>query len=676
MHDNDNNMNDDDDNDNNDDIDNNKNIMDGFCLVETVRTKARKNPRELLCPMALDFPANAVTAILGPSGSGKTTLLSVITDSIQSNVTCRAEVYLPGVSVIVPQDDRLHGFYTVRSYLEHYARLSGLYAADTADNVNDRIERLIQQLGLVEQTGTIVGDLFLKGLSGGQKRRLSIALEALSEPGNFFLDEPTSGLDSESALQVMEFLKSYVRQAAGRRVILTIHQPSSFIWQTIDHVILLSKGQLVYNGGREQCEIFFADSGFPTLPGWNPADHYVTAINDEFRLHALPVTEWASKFKAWKDREVASSTSSGSNSKNGRPERTNSILGARLTDEIATTRSRSVVTIVELTRRYFLNLALNPGILGTRIAMYSMLALMVGALFWDLGERNDFEVRSVCVLYCCVYWWGGTHVAIAHSFCSRIIHSFVHSFIQSIQSRAAISFYCVAFFIFMSVAVLPFTVMERGIVDKEVGNKYYHPIMYQISQGISSIPGAAILAFLVTLLIITMTKLNDPLWYFLNMFLALTVAEALAQLISHVVPHFIIGMALLAGMFGFFMLFQGFMLVPSEFPNWLGWVYYIAFHTYSWRTFMVTEFRDEKVFTGNDDFKSGEDVLVFYEIEGVNRAHDMITLAGYALFIHCVSFLVLHLRYTMFRGKIEPLSSDVSSDLSNRSLVHSKKQLK
>jgi hypothetical protein len=199
--------------------------------------------------------------------------------------------------------------------------------------------------------------------------------------------------------------------------------------------------------------------------------------------------------------------------------------------------------------------------------------------------------------------------------------------------------------------------MERGIVDKEVGNKYYHPILYQISQGICSVPAAGLLAFLVSLLIITMCKLDDPLWYFLNMFLALVVAEALAQLVSHVVPHFIIGMALLAGMFGFFMLFQGFMLVPSEFPNWLRWVYNVAFHTYSWRTFMVTEFRGDKNFTGSESFETGEDVLRFYEIEDVNRAHDMITLAGYALFIHCLSCLVLHLRHTMFRGKIEPLSS-------------------
>jgi ABC-type multidrug transport system ATPase subunit len=396
---------------------NDKTMMDGFCLVESVTTKPIKNPRQLLTSMALDFPTNAVTAILGPSGSGKTTVLSVITDNIQSNVTCRAQVHLPGVSAMVPQDDRLHGFYTVQTYLEHYARLAGLYAAsakDTAqeaasikDAVQERIERLIQQLGLVDQTDTIVGDLFLKGLSGGQKRRLSIALEALSQPTNFFLDEPTSGLDAESALQVMEFLKDYARGAAGRRVILTIHQPSSFIWQTIDHVILLSKGQLMYNGGRVQCEDFFAAQGYPTLPGWNPADHYVTAVNDEFRNHAMSVAEWATKFKEWKSSEstnddddaVNGSTAAPASSKHNSnhihrlQERSKSILEAASKAEINTNRSRSgLQTVMELTRRYFLNLALNPGILGTRIAMYIMLALMVGALFWNLGERNDFEV--------------------------------------------------------------------------------------------------------------------------------------------------------------------------------------------------------------------------------------------------------------------------------------------
>jgi ABC-type multidrug transport system permease subunit len=214
--------------------------------------------------------------------------------------------------------------------------------------------------------------------------------------------------------------------------------------------------------------------------------------------------------------------------------------------------------------------------------LLSFLALMVGALFWGLGDRDDYE---------------------------------------SIISRAAVLFYCVSFFIFMSVAVLPFTVMERAIVDKEVANKYYHPISYQVAQAIASIPGAAVLAFLVSVIIIHMLKFKDPGWYFLNMFLALTTSEALAQMVSHIVPHFVIGMALIAGMFGFFMLFQGFMLVPSDFPPWLRWTNKIAFHTYSWRTFMVTEFRGEEF--SDATFPTGEDVLKFYEIEDTDRGHDV-----------------------------------------------------
>ena len=97
-------------------------------------------------------------------------------------------------------------------------------------------------------------------------------------------------------------------------------------------------------------------------------------------------------------------------------------------DYILTRRFNSLFVAFELTYRYFLNLCFNPGILG----IYSMLALVVGALFWDLGERTDFEY---------------------------------------VPSKAVVLFCCVAFFIFMSVAVLSFAVMERDIVDKEVRNK-------------------------------------------------------------------------------------------------------------------------------------------------------------------------------------------------------------
>ena len=98
------------------------------------------------------------------------------------------------------------------------------------------------------------------------------------------------------------------------------------------------------------------------------------------------------------------------------------------------------------------------------------------------------------------------------------------------------------------------------------------------------------------------------------------------------------------------------MIVPSEFPDWLEWAYYIAFHTYAWRTFMVNEFRGISELTGST-FKTGEDILVFYEVQDVNRRNDMIVLAGYCLFIHLLSCGVLTLRYRL-HGTIIPITKD------------------
>lgn len=107
------------------------------------------------------------------------------------------------------------------------------------------IASILDEVGLSAQKDTVVGGMFKRGLSGGQKRRLSVALEAITSPLNMFLDEPTSGLDSESALRLMQYLHRYARgidptTGERRRVIVTIHQPSSRIWELIGMCSILS----------------------------------------------------------------------------------------------------------------------------------------------------------------------------------------------------------------------------------------------------------------------------------------------------------------------------------------------------------------------------------------------------------------------------------------------------
>ena len=162
-----------------------------FAQVDYVSVKSKLEDKPvLLHNMTVLFPESKVTAILGPSGSGKSTLLNFVTGTLQNGLEAEGMVQLSGRMGFVPQDDRLHGFYTCRSYAEHYSRLTG--AVDNFANVKHSMDLLVN-LGMDSHADTIVGDMFRKGLSGGQKKRLSIALEALSSPETLFLDEPTSG---------------------------------------------------------------------------------------------------------------------------------------------------------------------------------------------------------------------------------------------------------------------------------------------------------------------------------------------------------------------------------------------------------------------------------------------------------------------------------------------------
>jgi ABC-type multidrug transport system ATPase subunit len=171
---------------------------------------------------------------MGPSGAGKTTLLDFLTGMLGDTVHASGKVALPDDDAYVPQDDRLHSFYTCQSYMKHYARLKGMQAlfdccaskkavqqdnttieddeerdntlraflestpanivdVDIDIDIDDLIADILSEVGLSSQMNTVVGGLFQRGLSGGQKRRLSVALEVLSSPLNLFLDEPTVG---------------------------------------------------------------------------------------------------------------------------------------------------------------------------------------------------------------------------------------------------------------------------------------------------------------------------------------------------------------------------------------------------------------------------------------------------------------------------------------------------
>ncbi len=490
---------------------------------------------------------------------------------------------------------------------------------------------ILIELGMDKHSDTRVGDEFHKGLTQGQRRRLSVALEALSSPETLFCDEPTSDLDSESAYQIMKFLRNYSR-ATGRRVVITMHEPASFLWKFIDNIVLLSEGKLMYQGPRTDIESFFAQNGAPCPAKYNPADHYLACVSPEFHINEKTPEDWSNAYHVWEktggmsgDIEHAISMSNsfppGPPSVSGSTKFLSRVPSKPRFNEIVTTiepkpSSRATIAraMFELARRYSWSQLLNPGLFAVRVALYFTLSLLLGFLFWDLESKDSYA---------------------------------------SVQSRAALLFYALTFFVFLSIASVPFNFRERERVEKEVRNGYYHPAAFHLAHALVSIPAMASLSLVSTFVLISMTKLQGAISFAFNLFLVLTCAEAWNQLVMYLSLKYIYAVGILGTLYSLSSLLLGFMIIPSEMPAWLGWMRYITPCTYSWRSLMVKEFgraQAGRIFASENISISGMEVLEEYDIDLVHPITDMFILFGLTLFANLASFVVLHLKHVWHKS--------------------------
>jgi ABC-type multidrug transport system ATPase subunit len=263
--------------------------------------------RRLIDGCSASVPAGEVLALMGPSGAGKTTLLNMLTlersgGSPSGSITLNGHPFTFGIyrrhACYLPQTSQLWPFLTAREHLELAA---ALYQPGTsASALRVFIDKLLRETGLEECQETRVGNEFFKGLSGGQKRRLSLAVALCKKPHVVFLDEPTSGLDAAAAASIMHFLK----ETAARMhiaIICTIHQPSSSVFAGFDSVCFLTGGQLAYLGKAAALPEYLASVGRPLPPNSNPADIMLDLTNRDFSEHSTVehmLRSWSSRAPA------------------------------------------------------------------------------------------------------------------------------------------------------------------------------------------------------------------------------------------------------------------------------------------------------------------------------------------------------------------------------------------
>jgi ATP-binding cassette, subfamily G (WHITE), eye pigment precursor transporter len=225
-------------------------------------------------------------AILGASGAGKTTLLNVLTcrnlTTIQAEGTIKTNGVEMGpnikrVSAYVQQSDVFVGCLTVWEHLWFNAVLRMGNDGYTHEDRVKRVEQLLFEFGMQRLTNErTVNSQSHSGLSGSEKKLLSIASEILVDPPILFCDEPTTGLDATMAANVVKMLKKMAEK--GKTVLCTIHQPASHVFEMFHQVCLMGEGRLVFLGNRTDALDFFASTGFPCPVNFNPADHFIHTL--------------------------------------------------------------------------------------------------------------------------------------------------------------------------------------------------------------------------------------------------------------------------------------------------------------------------------------------------------------------------------------------------------------
>ncbi|XP_008664814.1 ABC transporter G family member 11 isoform X1 [Zea mays] len=508
-----------------------------------------------------------ITALMGPSGSGKSTLLDALAGRLAANAFLDGTVLLNGrkanlsfgAAAYVTQDDNLIGTLTVRETISYSARLR-LPDSMPREEKQALVEGTIAEMGLQDCADTVVGNWHLRGISGGEKRRVSIALEILMRPRLLFLDEPTSGLDSASAFFVTQTLRGLARDG-GRTVVASVHQPSSDVFLLFDCLYLLSGGRTVYFGkASEACE-FFAQAGFPCPPMRNPSDHFLRCINSDFdRVKATLKGSMKTRFERSYDDPLEKITTSEAMSRlvSHYQHSQHYVSAQQKVDEMARlkgtvldsggSQASFLMQASTLTKRSFVNMSRDFGYYWLRLIIYVVVTICIGTIYFNVGTGYS-----------------------------------------SILARGACASFIFGFVTFMSIGGFPSFVEDMKVFQRERLNGHYGVVAFVISNTVSAMPFLVLITLVSGTLCYFMVRLHPGfthyLFFVLDLYASVTVVESLMMAIASVIPNFLMGIIVGAGIQGIFMLVSGYFRLPHDIPKpfWRYPMSYISFHYWALR---------------------------------------------------------------------------------------------
>ncbi|KAJ3205377.1 hypothetical protein HK099_000835 [Clydaea vesicula] len=406
-------------------------------------------------------------AILGPSGAGKSTFLDILAGKKKSgkvfgdiliNGKTMSSKKFRAISGYVDQEDLLIPNLTVKETLLFSANLR-LPEGVTKLQKEKIVQETLDTLGLSHIENSKIGGNGVRGISGGEKRRVSIGVELVTSPSILFLDEPTSGLDSYNAMMVVKTLHTLANKG-GKTLIFTIHQPRSDVYKLFDDVLLLAKGSVMYMGDAKEAETVFANQGSPCPSGYNIADHLL----DIATLEALNEKPEAGVGIAV-DAFIIS-------------DQTNETLRLRKSNKMEKSDFSDPYSIIDSNSSYS-NSGSDPNSTTYLTSTENTETFSVSFL----TQLNQLMGRSSKILF------RESGLLLAHVLISIILGAFVgalywraDSSLGGFQNHLGSNFFCLSLIGFSSLSAIGTFTTERLIFLRERSNGFYGPFPFFLSK--------------------------------------------------------------------------------------------------------------------------------------------------------------------------------------------------
>ncbi|KAL3342178.1 hypothetical protein AABB24_026283 [Solanum stoloniferum] len=548
-------------------------------------------PINILKDISFTAYPSQILAIVGPSGAGKSTLLDILAAGtsptsgtlLLNSLPLHSPSTFRKLSAYVPQHDCSLPQLTVSETFAFSAHLLN----PKLNDVSCIVDSLLAELRLTHLAHTRLAH----GLSGGERRRVSIGLSLLHDPAILLLDEPTSGLDSNSALNIMQTLRS-ITDSRQRTVLLSIHQPSFKILATIDKILLLSKGTVVHHGTLSSLEGFLLENGFTVPPQLNSLEYAMEMLSQ--LNEKKPITP------------ISSPPSPRQNPT------TNPVPEAK-TGEIKY-RSSRFHEIAVLYSRFWKIIYRTKQLLLTNTLQALGVGLVLGTIYINIGFGK-----------------------------------------AGIEKRFGLFAFTLTFLLSSTTETLPIFINERPILLRETSSGVYRLSSYLIANTLVFLPYLLLIAILYSISLYFLVGLcyswQAFTYFVLTIWVIVLMANSFVLFLSSVAPNYIAGTSLVTLLLAGSFLFSGYFITKETMPKFWTMLHYLSMYKYGLDALLINEYSclvakcliwyDEK---NKVCMVSGSDVLDKRGLHERERWTNIYILIGFFVFYRLLWLIVLSRR--------------------------------